>query len=64
VIHEGYTAEVDPYGMNMNPDDVLADIRALWASGSPQDFERMVELTMALDTRLQRGGSLPRDWER
>ena len=49
----------------MDPNEVLREMREIHASRcSREDFERFLELFTGLDTWLQRGGFLPRDWQR
>ena len=49
-------------GEIMDPDKALEEMREIHASGSREDFERLLELFMGIDTWLQGGGFLPQDW--
>lgn len=47
----------------MDPDAALRELRELHVSGSPEDFERAVELIIGLDGWLLKGGVPPKDWQ-
>ena len=49
-------------GEELDPDKALEALRELHTSGGPPDFERAINLFMALDTHIRKGGELPVHW--
>lgn len=54
----------EPGDKDLDPNKVVNELRELHASGGPPDFERVINLFMALDTHLIFGGKLPVDWKK
>lgn len=51
-------------GEIMDPNKTLEDMREICASGSQEDFERLVRLFMELDAWRRGGGFLPQAWQK